>query len=73
MVPSHRRSRFARGGPGHEFPNWTCRPIEGPALSFRYIDGIVIRISAGNVWESNRNKVAAGMNPAAVAALLTLR
>jgi len=41
-------------------------------LTLRYIDGLVLRISTGEVWESGRNKVTAGMNPAAVAALVRL-
>jgi hypothetical protein len=61
-----------RGNPDGSLSS-TVRLAPQGLLIFRYIDGIVIRISAGNVWESNRNKVAAGMNPAAVAALLTLR
>jgi hypothetical protein len=41
-------------------------------LSFRYTDGLVLRISPGDEWESGRDKVAPEMNPAAVAALVTL-
>jgi hypothetical protein len=49
----------------------TVRLAPQGLLSFRYIDGLVLRISAGDDWEAGRNKVAAGMNPAAVAALVT--
>ena len=40
-------------------------------LALRYIDGLVLRISPGDDWEVSRNKVAAGLNPAAPAALVT--
>jgi len=67
MVPSARQAR----------EGWdlliasTVRLAPQGLLSFRYIDGIVLRISTGDDWESARNKVAAGMNPAAIAALVT--
>jgi hypothetical protein len=67
MVPSARQTR----------EGWdlliasTVRLAPQGLLSFRYIDGLVLRISAGDDWEAGRNKVAAGMNPAAVAALVT--
>jgi hypothetical protein len=41
-------------------------------LSLRYIDGLVVRISPGDDWEASENKVAAGLNPAAIAALVTI-
>jgi len=67
MVPSARQAR----------EGWdlliasTVRLAPQGLLSFRYIDRIVLRISTGDDWESARNKVAAGMNPAAIAALVT--
>jgi hypothetical protein len=42
-------------------------------LSLRYIDGLVLMSSTGGDWESNRDKVAAGFNPAAIAARVTLQ
>ncbi|HEY4888494.1 MAG TPA: hypothetical protein VIJ58_07925 [Candidatus Dormibacteraeota bacterium] len=49
----------------------TARVAPQGLLSFRYIDGLVLRISTGDDWELGRNKVAAGMNPAAIAGLVT--
>jgi hypothetical protein len=40
-------------------------------LSVRYMEGFVSRISPGDDWEASRDKVAAGMTPVAVAALVT--
>jgi hypothetical protein len=40
-------------------------------LSLRYIDGLLLWISTGDDWEPGRSKVAAGMNPAAITALVT--
>jgi len=51
----------------------TVRLAPQGLLIFRYIDGRVLRIFTGEVWESGRNKVAAGINPAAVAALATIQ
>jgi hypothetical protein len=42
-------------------------------LSLRYIDRLVLMSSTGDDWEAERNKVAAGMNPAAIAARVTLQ
>jgi hypothetical protein len=39
-------------------------------LSLRYRDGSVLAISPGHDWETRKNKVAAGMNPAAIATLV---
>jgi hypothetical protein len=39
-------------------------------LALRYIDGFALRISPGDAWESSKNKVAAGVNLAAVATLV---
>jgi hypothetical protein len=51
----------------------TVRLTPQGLLSFRYIDALVLRISTGHDWEAERNKVAAGMDPAAIAALVTLQ
>ncbi len=67
MVPSARQTR----------EGWdlliasTVRLAPQGVLSFRYIDGLVLKISTGDDWELGRNKVAAEMNPAAIAALVT--
>ncbi len=61
-----------RGNPDGSLSS-TVRLAPQGLLSFRYIDRIVLMISTGIDWESRRNKVAAGMNPAAVAALVTLQ
>jgi hypothetical protein len=66
MVPSARQTR----------EGWdlliasTVRLAPQGLLSLRYIDGLLLWISTGDDWESGRNKVAAGMNPAAIAALV---
>jgi hypothetical protein len=61
-----------RGNPDGSLSS-TVRLAPQGLLSFRYIEGIVLISSTGVDWESSINKVAAGMNPAAVAALVTLR
>jgi hypothetical protein len=60
-----------RGNPDGSLSS-TVRLAPHGLLSLRYIDGLVLMISTGNHWESGRNKVAAGMNPAAIAALATV-
>jgi hypothetical protein len=60
-----------RGNPDGSLSS-TVRLAPQGLLSLRYIDGLVLMISTGNDWESGRNKVAAGMNPAAIAALATV-
>jgi hypothetical protein len=67
MVPSARQARKGRD----LLIASTVRLAPQGLLSFRYIDGLVLRISTGDDWELGRNKVAAGMNPAAIAALVT--
>jgi len=42
-------------------------------LSLRYIDGLLLRIFYRRRLGVGRNKVAAGMNPAAIAALVTFQ
>ena len=67
MVPSARQTR----------EGWdlliasTVRLAPQGLLSLRYIEGLVLRISAGHDWEASRDQVAAGINPAAIAALVT--
>jgi hypothetical protein len=39
--------------------------------SYRYVEGFVLRIFRGDDWEATRDRVAAGMSPFAVAALVT--
>jgi hypothetical protein len=66
MVPSARQTR----------EGWdlliasTVRLAPQGLLSLRNIDGLVLMISKGDAWEACRNKVAAGMNPAVIAALV---
>ena len=69
MVPSARRAALRMG-----LADCIDRAAAPQGLlSFRYMDGIALRISTGVDWESCRDKVAAGMNPAAVAALVTIQ
>ncbi|GEM_PF-6978040 len=49
----------------------TVRLAPQGLLSFRYIDGILPRDSTADDWETCGNKVAAGMNPAAIAMSVT--
>src|ERR1700686_4781551 len=50
----------------------TVRLAPQGLLSFRYTDGLARRISTRDDWEADKNKVAAGMNPAAIAAQVTV-
>ena len=67
MVPSARQAR----------EGWdlliasTVRLTPQGLLSLRYIDGLLLRIFYRRRLGVGRNKVAAGMNPAAIAALVT--
>jgi hypothetical protein len=61
-----------RGNPDG-FLSSTVRLAPQGLLSFRYIDAIIRIVSTSNDWELGRDKVAAGMNPAATAALVTLQ
>lgn len=67
MVPSARQTR----------EGWdlliasTLRRAPQEVRSLRCIDGLFLMISAGDDWESSRNEVAAGMNSAAIAPLVT--
>jgi hypothetical protein len=45
----------------------TVRLAPQGLLSLRYIEEIVSEDSTGDDWAAGRNKVAAGMNPAAIA------
>jgi hypothetical protein len=66
MVPSARKAAIRMG-----LPDCIDRAAAPQGLlSFRYIDGLVLKISTDDDWESCRDKVAAGMNPAAIAALV---
>jgi hypothetical protein len=58
-----------RGNPDGSLSS-TVRLTPQGLLCLRYIDGLVLKISTDDVWESGRNKVAAGMNPAAIAPLV---
>ena len=60
-----------RGNPDGPLSS-TVRLAPQGLLSLRYIDGLVVRISPGDDWEVSGNKVAAGLNPAAIAALVTV-
>ena len=67
MVPS---ARQARKGMDFVIASTVRRMPPHGLLSFRYMDGIVLKVSTGDDWEASRNKVAAGVNPAAIAALV---
>jgi hypothetical protein len=54
-----------RGNPDGSLSS-TVRLAPQGLLSFRYIDEIVLRDSAADDWEAAGNKVAAGVNPAAI-------
>jgi hypothetical protein len=58
-----------RGNPDGSLSS-TVRPAPQGLLSFRYIDGIVLAVTPSDDWETSGNKVAAGVNPAAVATLV---
>src|ERR1700674_5520639 len=50
----------------------TVRLAPQGLLSFRYTDGLARRISTRDDWEADKNNVPAGMNPAAIAARVTV-
>ena len=58
-----------RGNPDGSLSS-TVRLKPQGLLALRYVDGLIRRISTGDEWEANKNKVAAGVNPAAIATLV---